>query len=263
MFFVTYSTMTFFIGSSYGKFLGLIDKQLSDAVTPLDADTLANSGVSSTQIFTELFEKQPQLISVFGGQEVADALTSGDLSVLVWLILNLSSYILPGLILIIGYDRISDDLSSKFSRFIFLRLRRESYLVGKVLAQWLVAMLVFGLVFLVGIILVSQSQYVKIEAVTSSALPIWAGMFFYLLAYVSLTALFSVNFVPAFRSLALGLTVLMAFGFLSVFKNFDQYWLGDQALPLWMGAPSAYFVYLIHICLWFGLAIIRIRTREI
>ena len=32
--------MTFFIGSSYGKFLGLIDKQLSDAVTPLDADTL-------------------------------------------------------------------------------------------------------------------------------------------------------------------------------------------------------------------------------
>ena len=72
-------------------------------------------------------------------------------------------------------------------------------------------MLVFGLVFLVGIILVSQSQYVKIEAVTSSALPIWAGMFFYLLAYVSLTALFSVNFFPAFRSLAFGLTILMTF----------------------------------------------------
>ena len=185
------------------------------------------------------------------------------LSVLIWFILNLSSWVLPGLILIIGYDRISDDLSSKFSRFVFLRLRRESYLTGKVLAQWIVAVIVFGVVFLVGLLLVSQSEYVKMEAVTSSAISIWAGMFLYLLAYVCLTVLFSVNFTPAFRSLALGLTILMAFGLLSIFKNFDKFWLGDQALPLWMGAPSAYLVYATHICLWFGLAIMRIRNREI
>ena len=263
MFFVVYSTMTFLIGSSYGKFLGFIDKGLSDAVTPVGSEDLSNVDVSAKQVFQELFEKQPQLISVFGGQEVADVLTNGDLSVLIWFILNLSSWVLPGLILIIGYDRLSDDLSSKFSRFVFLRLKRESYLTGKVLAQWIVAVIVFAVVFLVGVLLVSQSKYVEIETITSSAISIWAGMFVYLLAYVCLTVFFSVNFTPAFRSLALGLTILMAFGLLSIFKNFDKFWLGDQALPLWVGAPSAYFVYATHICLWFGLAIMRIRNREI
>ena len=263
LFFVVYGGISFIVGSSYTRVVSFFDKALAEQLGPVSGDDLANAGVSATKIFSELFEKDPELISVFGGQHVADALISGQLPVVIFAWLVLSGWFLPSLLLVIGYDRISEDLNGKFSRFVFLRLRRGTYLCGKIFAQWLVAILLIAIVHGILLSLVSSHPSMKTSDVLSGAPYIWLGMTLYLLAYISFTAVFSSSFTPPFAALALGLICFMGLGIASLSEAVKAVWMGDHSLQLWVGAPGAYLLFLGHLVVWAGLAFMRLRTREI
>lgn len=279
LFFIVYGGLSFLVGSSYTKIVSFIDEKVGKQPGAVSSEDLANSGMSATKVFTDIFEKNPDLVSVFGGQHVADALTSGRLPVVIWVLLGLSGWFLPSLLLIVGYDRISQDLNSKFSRFIFLRLRRGSYLCGKILAQWLVAIILVGIAHLLLLLLVSNHPNISVKDILASAPTIWLGMTLYLLAYISFTAVFSASFTPPFTALALGLIAFMGFGVASILNAVSAIWMGDHALPildavsaiwmgddalqLWVGAPVPYVIYIAHIILLGGIAFLRLRTREI
>jgi hypothetical protein len=263
LFFVIYGGMSFLVGSAHGKIVGFFDKKVAEKLGNISPEDLENSGMSATKAFTELFDQSPELIDVFGGQHAADGLMDGSLPVVVFVLMLLSMWFLPVLIIIIGFDRISEDLNGKFSRFIFLRLRRGTYLCGKIIAQWLCALLIIGIVHVLLLGLASTHEVFDVSQILRAAPKFWLGMTVYLMAYIAFAAVFSSTFTPPFAALALSLIAIMGMGIFSLFDEVQAFWIGDLALPLWAGAPMAYAVYLGHIALWGGLAFARLRTREI
>ena len=186
LFFVIYGGSSFIVGSIHGKIVGFIDKNVGEQLKSLSPEDMKNAGVNAADMFKQMFEKQPQMIDVFGGKEVAEALMDGSLPVVVLSVMIMSTFLLPTLIMIIGFDRISQDLQSKFSRYVFLRLRRGTYLVGKILAQWSVALIIIIAVHALLLLLASTQDVFNIGELMRAAPKFWIGLTIYLLAYIAL-----------------------------------------------------------------------------
>lgn len=263
LFFVIYGGSSFIVGSVHGKLIGFFDKNVAEKLGNLSPEAIQASGINATNMFQQLFEQNPGLVETFGGQKVADALVDGSLPVVVLSIMIMSIFLLPQLIMIIGFDRISQDLHSKFSRYVFLRLNRGPYLAGKILAQWMAALIIVIGVHALLLGMAASQELFDLSELMRAAPTFWLGMMVFLLAYIALTAVFSVSLTPPFAALAVGLIALMGFGILSLNDLFGAVWMGDQGIALWVGTPMAYGLYLGHIFLFGGLSFLRLRTREV
>ena len=57
-------------------------------------------------------------------------MVKGDLPPLVLGVLFFSTFAIPWLILLVGYNRISEDVATKYTRYVLQRVHRGAYLAG-------------------------------------------------------------------------------------------------------------------------------------
>jgi ABC-type transport system involved in multi-copper enzyme maturation permease subunit len=211
----------------------------------------------------EFRQNMSPVLTRMGGTELLDALASGQMPFVVLVVLLTSTFVLPVLVLIVGYDRVSDDLATKYSRFVLQRVRRGTYLAGKILGHWgvvMIAVIVAHLSLLAaGAALAEGFETGKIARLLPT---IWAGMALFLLCYVAFSALFSSLVTPPFAALALGAISLMALWFLSL-NLLNGVWMGTWDMGLWVLSPPALLVFLAHALLLGSGAFAVLRWRDV
>jgi hypothetical protein len=236
-----YGTVTYAAGGLVKLVVGKLIEQLPPALKLGDPATMARTLTQNT----EFQEGVRPALRWLGGDALVSLIERGELPWLVLGILVLSTVMLPGLVLLVGYDRISEDLASRYSRFLFQRIRRGSYLAGKVLGQTLLlflAVVAVHLVLLLGF--ASSVPGVSVSEVAASLPRVWTGMLLLLFGYVSFTAMLSAHLKPPFLSLALGAMVLMGAWVLSLAPSLRPLWLGTWDIRLFVLDPSAIVIYL-------------------
>lgn len=197
-------------------------------------------------------------------EALMDALIAGRLSLLAFFVLLLSTFCLPGLVLLVGYDRISEDLHTRYARFVLQRVRRGSYLAGKIAGHWGSVLLLVMLVHLALLGLAAWSGAAGASQLARVLPTVWFGMALLLLAYSCFTALLSVSLSPPFAVLALGGTLLMFLWLSSTFVGpIRKLWMGTWDSRLWALDPPAIVVFAAHVILLGGLAYLRLRTRDV
>lgn len=199
---------------------------------------------------------------------VVDAFMGGGLPLLLLIVLYSSTFVIPGLILLVGFNRISGDIGSRFTRYVLQRVHRESYLVGKIIGHWLVCTLA---VLVVHGLLLGLAHYYEVfdHARILAAMPrIWLGMALFTLAYVTYTQLFSSLFSQPFLSLLFGIMGIFGIKLVTFVLSFfyaplGQIWLGDWDVRLWALDPAAIAVFGGYSVAFFALSLVVLRRRDV
>jgi hypothetical protein len=211
-------------------------------------------------------DQKEQIISQVAktlGRPLASAIFNGDLPPLVLTVLLLSTFAIPGLVLLVGYSGIADDLSTRFARYILQRVRRPSYLFGKLVGHFVVAYVAIILVHAALLAYGTTIENFELEK-TVPALPrIWGAMAFFVLGYVAFTAFFSATISPPFAAFAVGGMALVGFWILSFFPYVGEVWMGSWHMRLWALDPEAIGVYLAHAIVFSLLAYVGMRRRDV
>jgi hypothetical protein len=211
-------------------------------------------------------EQKEQIVSQLAktvGRPLANAIFNGDLPPLVLTVLLLSTFAIPGLVLLVGYSGIADDLSTRFARYILQRVRRPSYLFGKLLGHFVVG---YAAVILVHVLLLAYATTIEgfeLDKVLPALPRIWAAMAFFMLGYVAFTAFFSATISPPFAAFAVGGLALVFFWIMSFFPYIGEVWMGSWHMRLWALDPAAIGVYLAHAVFFGVLAYLGIRMRDV
>lgn len=202
------------------------------------------------------------------GRSLAEAVISGDLPPLVFFVLFLSTFILPALILLVGFNRISEDVTSRFTRYVLQRVHRGSYLVGKVFGHWLVSYLAIIAVHLILLTYATTTELVEAESTWSAMPPVWAGLALFVLAYVSFNAMFSSMLNPPIAALLVSFVALCGLWFaprvLSLFyAPLGRVWMGSWDTQLWALDPAATGIYLGYSAVFLAAAYWILRRRDL
>lgn len=229
----------------------------------------ALAGIDKEQMIAELVKSEQfqtqigPMLERMGGTQLLDAVAQGEMPGVLLVVLLLSTFVLPGLVLLVGYDRISDDLSTKYARFVLQRVRRKSYLIGKWLGHWAVVMLAVIAAHLLLVVL-GWAAVDDFEAKAALlALPrVWIGMAVLLLAYTAFSAVFSSSIAQPFLALAIGAMALMGLWFLSL-GPLHGIWMGTWDMGLWVLDSNALAVFLGHAVLFAGGAFACLRWRDV
>lgn len=231
------------------------------ALAALDRSALLREGLKS-----DLFDKEvAPVLEQFGGRRLVEAVSDGRMPFLLLVILALSSFALPGLALITGYDRLSDDLHTRYARFVLQRVRRESWVLGRIAGQ---SAGLWGLVVITHVLLVllatAAADGFEAGPVWRALPAIWLGMALFLLAYVAFVALFSALLTPPFAVLAVGGMALMGLWMLKVaVPVVGQVWMGAWDIRLWLLDPLALVVFAVHALVLMAGAVAVLRARDV
>jgi hypothetical protein len=250
------------IAGGAGAFILFVDEKTGGQITELGRKATELSPTERQAIVDKLGE------SGVVTERFAEALLGGALPPLVFGVLVASTFAIPSLILLVGYNRVAEDLETGFARYVLQRVHRVSYLAGKLFGHWAVAyasiLLVHGVLFA----LAAQRGVPDLERSLAAMPKIWAGMAFFVLAYASYTLLLSSLLPRPFLVLLFGVMGLFAIKALSVVLGaaepaLGKVWMGAWDLDLWALDPGAIGVYLGYSALFAGGAYLVFRWRDV
>ncbi|MBI4817523.1 MAG: hypothetical protein HY791_14780 [Deltaproteobacteria bacterium] len=254
-----YGTISLGIGAALSAITQKITSSIGAAMDPATA---------KAQIMAELAKPEAKqqlsfLLTRFRAEALFDAVVSGQMPWLATFVLLLSSAVLSGLVFMAGYERISSDLTTGFSRYLFLRVRRESYLAGKLLGLWAGVMACVVIVH-VALIALGGSSPGFDAAENFRILPkVWVGLSVFVLGYGSLTLAASSMLGRPFVVLALGSTILFGLWILSFFTVVGELWMGNWDAGLLVADPKAIAVFLAHAIVGLAIAWYGIARRDV
>jgi len=260
---VVYGLATFAMGSAYVWVSDGIREKVTEQLSSLSESERA-AVLENDEIRRNVLEQLGPMFERLGGAPLVKALEQDELPWIVLFVLLLSSFVIPGLLLVAGYDRIAEDLSTKYSRFVLQRLRRGTYLLGKYAGLLAVS---FGVVVVVhcGLLVVGATRADLDLGAMASALPrIWLGMFMFLAAYCGFVALVSTAASSPFGALAGGGMALIVLWFASTFSDVVRViWIGSNDAQLWVTDPQTLAMFAVYAAGFVGLAYARLRTKDL
>lgn len=215
-----------------------------------------------------------------GSKHLAEAIINGDLPPLIFGVLLGSTFAIPALMLLVGYNRVSEDVSTRYTRYILQRVHRLSYLAGKLAGHWLVSFLA---IVLVHIVLLTYAYFFEFDvsseealalrdsvySATLGAMPrIWLAMFILVLAYSAYTMMVSSTLNPPIIVLLLGVMGLVAIKFAAfileiIHRPLGEIWMGSWDVRLYALDPAAIGVYLAYTIGFLALAHAVLRRRDL
>ena len=125
-------------------------------------------------------------------------------------ILQTSLWLLPLLLLFVGYDRVADDRHSRYTRYVLQRVHRESYLIGKILGHALVSLLVVLGAQAIWLALGWYYDLISVAFVFDYVPVLWTAFVVYVLAYSAYTMLMSTAFERPILALLIGMLLMAA-----------------------------------------------------
>lgn len=159
------------------------------------------------------------LSALVGGNESAIRALSG-LPILVPLVFRLTLFFLPLYVALLGFDQLSSEVGSRSVRYLVVRSRRSSIVLGKFAAQALVLAVLVGVV-VGGLFLTAGlgAEIAEPAAYLAMAVRFWIAGTALALAYLALTTLASALTSTPAGSLFTNLGFLLAFWALDLFGS--------------------------------------------
>lgn len=162
------------------------------------------------------------------GRPLVRAVLSRSLSIPGALFAWVLGFVVPWLLAIAGHARIAEDRRSGYLRFVFLRVHRSAYLVGKLLALWL-----FGTVVVaVGIVGHATWWTTQGVAILTEAPILIARAAIYAMPFAALVTLASSAVRSPVASLTLVTGAFVGFAFAAAVADA---WTGSPWARLWVG----------------------------
>ncbi|QSQ27027.1 ABC transporter permease subunit [Pyxidicoccus parkwayensis] len=192
--------------------VGWIAGQVREAVNK-QLETAGANADASAQVAEEM---RKGMLGFLTSNDTAmmEALAQVPLEVL--LVFKITLFFLPAYVALMGFDQISGEVGPRSMRYLTVRARRSSVLLGKFLSQ---ATLLLGLVLIIDLAIFIYARIANPDFgfghVVLNLLKFWLAAIVFSLSYVSLTTLCS----SLFRSPA----VSLVFNFIALFV----FWLMD------------------------------------
>ncbi len=230
-----FSLMTLLIiGKILGAMKASFDQQLADAGGTSDAaqaqldqvrDGVLGGLLSSDEAMLAAFRETPMVIL---------------------LVFKITLFFLPLYIGLMGFDQTSGEVGPRSIRYLVVRARRASILLGKFASQ---AILLLGMMIIVDLFVFGYAKYANPEFTMGDLVLTFFKLYFataiFSLSYVALTALCSALFRTPIVSLVVNVMALLAFWLLNAIGSF-----GVVLVPLREGekagdivSPLAYLRY--------------------
>jgi ABC-2 type transport system permease protein len=203
--------------SMFSVLVLLIVGAIANAINAQVAARLAETGNGEAAAAAIAVEMKKGFIGVLAGNDAAmmEALSQVPLVVLV--VFKVTLFFLPAYIALMGFDQISGEVGPRSIRYLTVRARRASLLMGKFLVQ---ATLLVGLVLIIdlGIFLYAgiTNRDFTFAALAMNLLKFWLAAIVFSLAYVALTTLCSSLFRLPAVSLIVNFIMLFVFWLMDV-----------------------------------------------
>lgn len=225
-------------------------------VLAVDAQTGGQLTAATAQLSALPEAERASLVEQLGqvplfGSFFTQALLSQDIPPIVMMVLYGSTAALPLFILLIGHDRIAEDVASRYTRYVLQRVHRSAYLAGKLVALWGVSLVlvVSAQALILGAAALSDS--LPVSALLPSMPQVWLATAALCFAYAAYTVLISAVVNHPVSALLLGLFGLFALRSATWMASFfwppaAQLWMGRWDLPLFHLQPAAVGVFLLY-----------------
>ena len=204
--------------------IGFLARALQQQMTA----ELSESGATAEQIAQAAAQSRAPFLGFLVGGDPALVEALNHLPLTVLLVFKITLFFLPLYVALMGFDQVSGEVGPRSVRYVTIRARRSSVLLGKFLAQ---ASVLIGMVLLVDLGIFAFAKVISSEftwaAFGAGLARFWVAAAVYSLAYVSLTTLCST--LARTPGLSLMLNVLALFGF----------WLVHMVGKGYMGAEAA------------------------
>lgn len=242
-----------------------ITKELGASSGLMDPRSLLDAFIQSDKFQTWVDTEVLGMARAAGGEAetLVLAMRAGELPWPAALGLVVTALTLPPLLLLISYDRISTDLGTRYVRFLFQRVHRSAYLVGKIAGQWGVAVAVMLAANLALLGLGAQVAELELGALLARLPAVWLGMSLVLLAYLAFFTVFSCAFTrPFFVLLVAGFAHFLA-GMFGLFSSFGAVWMGRFDVRVALLQGPAVGLLLAHVVVFVGLAVFTLQRRDV
>ncbi|MBN9686352.1 ABC transporter permease subunit [Corallococcus sp. NCSPR001] len=193
--------------------VGFVTRELQAQVNA----KLAESGGDS-EMATQAAEQMHQgVLGFLASNDAAMMEALAKVPIVVLIVFKISLFFLPAYIALMGFDQVSGEVGPRSMRYLTVRARRSSVLLGKFLSQ---ATLLVGLVLIIDLAIFIYARIINDDfafgVLVLNLLKFWSATIVFSLAYVALTTLCS----SLFRSPA----VSLVFNFILLFV----FWLMDS-----------------------------------
>jgi hypothetical protein len=231
----------------------------------------ANPGLAGAGVFDQLrddprFREQlTPALEWLGGSALVDAVFEARLPPIFLVVVGAAVLAVPPLIVLAGYDRVSDDLHSKHARFLVQRVRRETLVFGK----WLGLVLGAGGPLLAAALILLGVGVAVVPELGGTAglvcLPnVLVGLALTVAAYGAIVTFLSTLLAPPFVALLVGSMVLFALWIAQfALDPLRAVWLGRYAVELWLFDPLAIAVFVGHVLVWLAAAALVLRAKDL
>lgn len=197
--------------------IGWIAKQ----ITAQAMEQAEKQGLDAEKTAEVTLEAKKKFVSTFfAGDDAALTETLLAIPLVLLIVFSLSMRFVPAFVALMGFDQISGETANRSIRYLVVRARRSSILMGKFLAQFtvLAVLMLFAVAMMVvGAKVTNEDFSVAIAALTFVKL--WSAAMVLSTAYLALTALCS----SFFRQSA----VSLVFNFIALFGIWFLAWVGE------------------------------------
>ncbi len=249
-------TMYGFVGGGLGLFLLWVDEETGGKLKSLSSAAAALDDAQRQEILLQF----PEVLRDSLGQ----TLLYGGLPPLPFVVLFGSTVFVPLLSVFVGYNRIADDLSIRYTRFIFQRIRRGSYLAGKIGGVFVFSTAAILLVQVLLVCLGVLGDHFEAERMMDALPGVWFSIALLVLAYVAYVSFFSVISPTPFLALlfsVMGLAVIRTAT--ALVPALRTIWIGHWDLQLWVLDGTAVMVYLATAAVFSFLAFGALIKRDV
>ena len=255
VFVVVYGGLLFGLGAVH-------DRLIADKIPGYSAADVQGT-IAKNRLAIELaIEQSPDLEKLLGGPTVTAALLDGSMPIVLFVVLLMSAWALPGLIVLLGYDRIAEDLGSRYARFVLQRVRRGSFLAGKLIGHVGALLAVTIVIHALMLAVAAISGAIPLGPILAAVPKVWCAAAIVFVGYAAFTSAASSWIAPPFAALLVSMAALVVFWVLS-FGELGRFWMGSQLVRIWVLDPIAVAVVLGNAAVFIALAYLRLRLRDV
>jgi ABC-2 type transport system permease protein len=223
-------------------------------------DLQLSAGASEEAVQRMMEEMRRSFIGTVFSDDASMIESLGKIPILVLVVFKITLFFLPAYVAVMGFDQVSGEVGPRSIRYLTLRCRRSSILVGKFLAQ---ASLLLGLTFFIDLAIMAVARGLNSDfafsVMTASLVKFWLASAVFSLAYLAITIFCSSLFRNPALSLVVNFVVLFAFWVVNVvgaqgadyvqrLEASDEpvSWIARAVATLRYFTPSAYSTDLLH-----------------
>jgi len=189
----------------------VIGKLTSDLRTTMN-ERLAGAGADAESTARMMEETRNGVLGFLTSNDSAMMEALAQVPIEVLLVFKVTLFFLPAYVALMGFDQISGEVAPRSMRYLTVRARRSSVLLGKFLTQ---AALLVGLVLVIDLAIFIYARIANPDfgfaALSLNLLKFWLAAIVFSLAYVALTTLCSSVFRTPGVSLVFNFILLFVF----------------------------------------------------